>query len=98
MNNYSLSEAAVKDLNEICEFIAKTNKVAASNLFDKIRKKCKLVANFPNMGKNYDRLAPNLKGFVVDDYLIFYYPRNNGIDIVHVVNGYRDLDSIFFDN
>ncbi|MFN6527369.1 type II toxin-antitoxin system RelE/ParE family toxin [Nostoc sp. ChiSLP03a] len=43
-------------------------------LFDDIRSKCKLVASFPKMGKSYGRLIPNLRGFVVDDYIIFYYP------------------------
>lgn len=43
--------------DEICEYIARNNSKAASKLFDDIRKKCKLVADFPNMGKNYGRLA-----------------------------------------
>ncbi len=52
------------------------------------------------MGKSYDILSPNLRGFTVDDYIVFYYPREDGIDVVRVVNGYRDLKSLFseFDN
>ncbi|MEM9925902.1 MAG: hypothetical protein AAF915_19485 [Cyanobacteria bacterium P01_D01_bin.50] len=46
------------------------------------------------MGKNYERLALNLRGFIVDDYIVFYYPRENGINITRVVGGYRDLESI----
>jgi toxin ParE1/3/4 len=49
------------------------------------------------MGKSYEQLAPNLRGFIVKDYLIFYYPRQDGIDVVHVVNGYRDLETLFSD-
>jgi plasmid stabilization system protein ParE len=41
-------------------------------LFDAIRKKCKLVANFPYMGKNHGKLAVDLRGFVVEDYVVFY--------------------------
>lgn len=40
MGSYTFSELAVKDLNEICEFIGKTNVKAASKLFDSIRKRC----------------------------------------------------------
>ncbi|GAA6614890.1 type II toxin-antitoxin system RelE/ParE family toxin [Scytonema sp. NUACC26] len=98
MSSYSFSDEAIQDLDEICEYIARTNSKAASKLFDEIRKKCKLVADFPNMGKSYERLAPNLRGFVFKDYLIFYYPREDGIDVVHVVNGYRDLESLFSDS
>ena len=47
------------------------------------------------MGKSYVWLAPNLRGFMVDEYIIFYYPRTDGIDVARVVSGYRDLDSLF---
>lgn len=98
MSNYSFSDEAMQDLDVICEYIARSNPKAASNIFDKIRQKCKLVANFPNMGKSYKNLAPNLRGFVFKDYLILYYPREDGIDVVHVVNGYQDLESLFSDS
>lgn len=97
MSNYSFSDVAIQDLNEICEYIARSNPKAASKLFDDIRKKCKLVATFPNMGKSYERLVRNLRGFVVDDYIIFYYPREGGISVVRVASGYRDLESLFAD-
>ncbi|MDZ8221695.1 MULTISPECIES: type II toxin-antitoxin system RelE/ParE family toxin [unclassified Nostoc] len=97
MNNYSLSEAAIKDLDEICEYIARINPKAASKLFDDIRAKCKLLANFPNMGKDYSIIVPNLRGFVVDNYIIFYYPREDGISVARVASGYRDLESLFTD-
>jgi len=51
MNTFSFSEKAIQDINSICEFYDKTNVDFASRLFDKIRKKCKLYADFPNMGK-----------------------------------------------
>jgi toxin ParE1/3/4 len=47
------------------------------------------------MGKSYDRLAPNLRGAIVRDYIIFYYPRTDGIDIARIISGYRDLDTLF---
>lgn len=98
MSSYSFSDISIKDLDDICEYLAPQNSKAASQLFDAIRKKCKLVANFPNMGKSYSRLAPNLRGFVVDDYIVFYYPREDGIDIARVVSGYRDLESLFLED
>ncbi len=98
MSSYSFSDEAVRDLDEICEYIAQNNPNAASKLFDTIRQKCKTVAGFPNMGKSYEKLASGLRGFVVEDYLVFYYPRINGIDIARVVNGYQDLESLFSDS
>ena len=37
-----------------------------TKLFDAIRKKCKVVGSFPNMGKSYEKLAPGLRGFTVE--------------------------------
>jgi toxin ParE1/3/4 len=98
MSSYSFSDTAIRDLDEICNYIAVENSKAASQIFDLIRQKCKLVANFPNMGKSYSRLAPNLRGFVVEDYIIFYYPTPDGINIARVVSGYRDLDELFLED
>ncbi|MDZ7965540.1 MAG: type II toxin-antitoxin system RelE/ParE family toxin [Nostoc sp. DedSLP03] len=42
MSNYSFSDAAIRDLDEICEYIARSSPKAASKLFDDIRSKCKL--------------------------------------------------------
>jgi toxin ParE1/3/4 len=97
MSNYSFSDAAIQDLDDICEYIASFNPKAASKLFDDIRQKCKLVASFPNMGKGYGKLVPNLRGFFVDDYIIFYYPREDGITVTRIASGYRDLESLFSD-
>jgi len=95
MGTYIFSSLAIRNLTEICEFIAQSDKKAASNLFDSIRQKSKLVASFPNMGKNYDWLSPNLRGFTVDDYIMFYYPREDGIEIIRAVYGKRDLQALF---
>ncbi|MEA5603357.1 hypothetical protein [Nostoc sp. UHCC 0252] len=33
-----------------------------------------------------------------DDYLIFYRPIADGIEVVRIVTGYRDLETLFLDN
>jgi toxin ParE1/3/4 len=95
MNSYAFSDEAIRDLDEICEYVAQSNSRAASQLFDVIRQKCKLTADFPGMGKSYAKLSLGLRGITVDDYIIFYYPREDGIDIIRVISGYRDLEELF---
>ena len=106
MNTFSFSEKAIQDINSICEFYDKTNVDFASRLFDKIRKKCKLYADFPNMGKMDSIFSLNLtreqylffsqlRSFRVDDYIIFYLPRRDGIDVYRIVHGKKDWVSIF---
>ncbi len=98
MSSYSFTNVAIQDIDEICEYIARQNSQAAGQLFDVIRKKCKLIANFPNMGKSYSKLAPGLRGFVVENYIIFYYAKKDGINIARVVSGYQDLELLFLEN
>lgn len=97
MNRYSFSRQAIQDLNAICDYIAKTNPRRASQLFDEIRQKCKLIAEFPNMGKRYGNLRDNLRGFVVRKYIVFYDPSPDGIIVIKVASGYQDLERLFQD-
>ncbi len=97
MSSYSFADAAVQDLDDICEYIARSDARAASRFFDNLRQQCKLAASFPKMGKSYKKLAPGLRGLTVNDYLILYYPSDDGITIARIVNGYRDLESLFDD-
>jgi toxin ParE1/3/4 len=105
MKTFSFSQSAIRDINEICQFYSPENVDIASRLFDNIRQKCKLYAEFPNMGKKYSHFIPsrkeyyqsfisNLRGFVVDDYIVFYYPRQEGIDVFRIISGKQDLISI----
>ena len=47
------------------------------------------------MGKSYEQIRPNLRGFLVGDYIIFYYVYDDGIFILRIVSGYRNLDILF---
>ncbi|MBD0385977.1 MAG: hypothetical protein ICV54_05435 [Nostoc sp. C3-bin3] len=42
-------------------------------------------------------LSANLRGFNIEEYIVFYYPREDGIDITRVISGYRDLESLFLE-
>lgn len=87
---------ASRDLESIIDFIASNSSFdAAERFLNKINDKCRTLANFPNMGRRRDELAPSLRSFPVEDYLIFYRPTEGGIEIMRVVSGYRDLDALF---
>jgi toxin ParE1/3/4 len=98
MSSYNFTDDAIQDINEICDYLSTKNYTVASRFFDTVRQKCKVVANFPNMGKSYEYLSPKLRGFIVDDYIIFYYPTEDGINVARILSGYRDFDAIFLPN
>jgi toxin ParE1/3/4 len=89
---------ASRDIERIIDYTADINSYdAADRLLNSINEKCRRLANFPNMGRSRDELAPSLKSFPVDSYLISYRLTEEGIEILRVVSGYQDLKALFSD-
>ncbi|QFS45886.1 type II toxin-antitoxin system RelE/ParE family toxin [Nostoc sphaeroides] len=87
---------ASRDIEAIIDYIADNSSFnAAESLLSKINNKCERLAKFPAMGRRRDELAPNLRSFPVNDYLIFYRPFEEGVEILRVVSGYQDLEGLF---
>jgi toxin ParE1/3/4 len=42
-----------------------------------------------------DELKPNLHSLAIGNYLVFYFPLTNGIDVVRILHGARDLEALF---
>jgi len=89
------SQQAEQDLIDLWTYIAADNPAAADNLLDQIESVCKMLARAPLLGRARSELAAGLRSFSVGDYLIFYLPRKNGIVVVRVLSGYRNLDALF---
>lgn len=95
MSFYTFTAEARKDLNEIIEYIARNHPSAAVNFVKAIDQKCENLAKFPNMGKSYQNIAPQLRGVPLSHYMIFYRPIENGIEVIRLLSGYRNLKAIF---
>jgi len=92
---YRLSEQADQDLLEIAYYIAQNSIDAADRFIDRIHSRLELLAESPLMGRQRDDLAPSLRSFTVGKYVIFYRPTQDGIEVIRVLHGARDIDSIF---
>ncbi|MBW4508306.1 MAG: type II toxin-antitoxin system RelE/ParE family toxin [Scytonematopsis contorta HA4267-MV1] len=95
MSIYFVSPEAAQDLQEINDYLFAKNPDIANKFLDTMIQKFEILANFPNMGRRRDELSTALRSFPVDDYLIFYQQFEEGIEIVRVVSGYRDLNALF---
>lgn len=95
MSNYILSPLAIQDLEDIYDYLASKNLDAAENFVDNVEQKCQTLAQFPNMGKGYENLLPQLRGVPLSNYVIFYRQLQNGIEVVRILSGYRDFENIF---
>ena len=86
---------AENDLDEIWLYIAQDNPDNADALLDKIEERCQALAQFPFIGTDRDELMPDLRSLPVGNYLIFYMPIEDGIVVVRVLHGMRDVDALF---
>ena len=95
MKQYIISPEANKDLEEIIDYFASRNIDAGERFIDEFNKKCRYLANFPNMGRSYSDVKDYLRGVSLNGYIIFYRVTDIGIEILRVVSGYRDYQSLF---
>jgi toxin ParE1/3/4 len=101
MNNVTKREAAKRDLEEIFVYLGETNVDTALDFLFAAEQTFELLAKMPQLG-SHRRFQPTnlfkLRQFPVDGYaayLIFYEPTADGIEVVRVLHGKRDIDTIF---
>jgi len=95
MNTYRISAQASVDLIDIWLYIAEDSVRHADEFTDEVRSKFPLLAQCPECGPRRDDLAPGLRSHPVDNYVIFYRAYAQGIEIVRVVHGARDIGRLF---
>jgi toxin ParE1/3/4 len=95
MSIVRVAAAAEEDLKEIWAYVAQHNPEAASKLIREITSKFAILRDYPQMGQEQQKLLINLRSFTVKGYLIFYQPFDEGVEILRVLHGSRDIESIF---
>ncbi len=85
---------AEEDLIELWIYIAQDNPPAADRLLDTIEQRFQALAANPLMGRLRPDIAPELRYFIVGRYLILYRTVENGIQIIRVIHGARDIPSL----
>jgi toxin ParE1/3/4 len=95
MTQYVIAKAASQDLDELLEYFLTLNVEAGERFVQLFNRKCQSLVQFPKIGRIYDHIAPGLRGVPLNGYIIFYQIVDDGLTIVRVVSGYRNLESIF---
>jgi toxin ParE1/3/4 len=90
-----ISKQATVDLTDIWSYIALDNYEAADVFIDKLYASCKNIAKIPEMGRPRDELLPGLRCLTHKGYIIFYRIGNQKLEIIRVLNGCMDIDSVF---
>ena len=91
MSRYEFAVQAAGDLGEIQEFIARDSPARADGFLDRLEAACQRLADMPGMGRAWPGLGPGVRRFPVGEYLIYYRPGSDGIEIVRVLHGARNV-------
>ena len=86
---------AEADILEIWGYIAEDSVVAADRWVDKLDEKFALWATQPMMGRARDELSPGIRSLAFGRYVVFFQPLPDGVDVVRVLHGSRDIDASF---
>jgi len=94
---------ALMDLDEIAEQIGQTSPRAALRFLDAFDQTVAALATMPGLGSPYVSDHPRLRDLRVrpvkrfKNFLIFYKPIADGIEVLRVLHGARDIPEILED-
>ena len=95
MRQYRVSAAARADLDEIWFYIAQDSPEAADKFIRAIVTRFPRLASMSEMGRRREELAPRRRSLAFGNYVVFYRAMENGVEIVRVLHGARDLPPLF---
>ena len=96
MPQANILNSAVADLADIWAYIALDSPDNTDLFIDRIFRICQQgLASNPRLGRTREELSSGLRSLVFESYVIFYHPMPNGVAVVRVLHGMRDIESIF---
>ena len=81
---------AIRDVDEIWQWIAAENGAAAERWAERIVQATDRLTRFPNSGAPRAELGAGARSIVVGRYLVLYRVGPDSVDILRVVHGARD--------
>lgn len=97
MSRYTIAPQARRDLQSIWDYIGvvNDNPTAANRHLQMLCRQFALLATQPLLGQLREDLRPGLRAFAAGYYVILYYPMKDGIEVIGVVHGAQDVESMF---
>jgi toxin ParE1/3/4 len=93
----SRTPQADSDLDDIWYYVASRSRSLdiADRLVDSITDRFLLLASHPNLGRARPDLHPDLRSFPVGEYVIIYRIADDGVLVLRVVRGSRNIETLF---
>ncbi|MEB3233017.1 MAG: type II toxin-antitoxin system RelE/ParE family toxin [Leptolyngbyaceae bacterium] len=93
--NFILAPSAIADLEDISNYFLERNVEAGERLFQKFNKRFQSLTQFPNLGKPYPSLHPNIRGLLEQNYIVFYQVSPEAVEIVRIIDARRNILELF---
>jgi len=90
-----ISPRATLDLLEIWNYIADDSIENADLFLDQLDETMRKLRGHPGMGRKREELAPRIRSFPYQRYVIFYRADSNSVEIVRILHGARDVEGGF---
>jgi toxin ParE1/3/4 len=94
MATVETSQKALLDLQQIWNYIAHETVEEADRFIDKIQEKCEMLARQPLIGEARGDLGRDVREVPIGNYVIFYRPSQNGVEIVRVLHAARNIRNL----
>lgn len=95
MKSLHITPRATQDLIEIWDYIADDSVENADRFLDELDETIRRLGQHPGMGRQREELAPGIRSFPYQRYVIFYTADSNSVVIVRVLHGARDVEGGF---
>ena len=94
MTEVHKSRASSIDLDDIWSYIAADNPDAADSFLRRILERCQSYAHQPRLGESRPDLGREVRCFSVERYVVYYKPIAEGIELIRVLHGSRDIQQL----
>ena len=96
MKRYRIAPAARDDLKRISRYIAieRQSPLGATRLRERFLESFRVLVQNPLLGQSCPEFGENMRIWSFGNYVVLYMPRLDGIDVVQVAHGARDLPAI----
>jgi len=95
MPSLVLRPRALADLAAIWAYIAEDSPDRADAFVDLVDSKFQALSRRPGLGRRRTELNPDIRSLAVGRYVVFCLPISRGIEVVRVLHGSRDIESVF---
>lgn len=90
------SQQSLEDLDSIFDFVAESSPQNAEMLIHQSQSRLEVLAANPKLGRLRPELLEHLRSWNLHRFVIFYFPAEDGIEVVRILHSAMDISGKHF--